>query len=165
MPLAPEAVQSASLSLQSVHHVHSCDGFPLGVLAVGHCISDDVLKEDFQNAARFLVDQPGDSLDTPSSSQATDCRFSDALDVVSQDFAVTFGTALSKPLSSFACSGHCWFVDDRWSQGEYGDSSDPPEYCILIADAIVATTENQRGRPVEHARIAPAQHSETREIR
>ena len=100
-------------------------------IAVGHGISDDVLKEDFQNAARFLVDQPGDSLDTPSSSQATDCRFSDALDVVSQDFAVTFGTALSQPLSSFASSGHCWFVDDRWSQGEYGDSSDPPEFIVF----------------------------------
>jgi len=120
--LAPEAVQGASLSLQSVHDVHRCDGFPLGVLAVGHGISDDVLKEDLQDAACFLVDQPGDSLDATSSGQATNRWFSDALDVVSQDFSVTLGTALSQSLSSFASSGHFRFTDMR-SQGECGESS------------------------------------------
>ena len=41
--LAAEAVQGAALPLQCVHHVHGSDSLPLGMLAVGNCITDDIL--------------------------------------------------------------------------------------------------------------------------
>jgi len=44
--LATKAVQGASLTLQGVHHVHGCDGLPLGMLGVGDGIPDHVLQED-----------------------------------------------------------------------------------------------------------------------
>ena len=80
--LASEAVQRAPLSFQGIHHVHSSDGFPLGMLAVGHSISDDIFQEDLENTSRFLVDEARDSFDTSSACQATNGWFSDTLDVI-----------------------------------------------------------------------------------
>jgi len=41
--LTAESVQSTSLPLQSVDHIHGGDGLPLGMLGVGDGIPDDVL--------------------------------------------------------------------------------------------------------------------------
>ena len=55
--LTSESVQSASLPLQGVHHVHGSDSLALGVLGVGDSIADDVLKEHLQHSACLLVDE------------------------------------------------------------------------------------------------------------
>ena len=47
--LTSESVQSTSLPLQGVDHVHGSDSLPLGVLGVGDGVSDDVLQEHLHN--------------------------------------------------------------------------------------------------------------------
>ena len=79
---ASEAIESTSLSLESVDHVHGGDGLPLGVLSVGDGVPDDVLKEDLQHSASLLIDESRDPLDASSAGQPPDGGFGDALDVV-----------------------------------------------------------------------------------
>ena len=45
---ASEAVESSPLPLESVDDVHGSDSLPLGVLGVGHGVTDDVLQEYLQ---------------------------------------------------------------------------------------------------------------------
>ena len=42
---ASEAVESSPLPLESVDDVHGSDSLPLGVLGVGHSVTDDILQE------------------------------------------------------------------------------------------------------------------------
>ncbi len=104
--LTSESVQGASLTFQSVDHVHSSDGLPLGVLAVGDCVADDVFQENFQHTASLFVDQPGDSLHSTSTSQSADGGLGDALDIVAEHLSVTLGTSLSQSFASFTTSRH-----------------------------------------------------------
>ena len=104
--LTTESVQGASLSLEGVDDVHGGDGLPLGVLGVGDGVTDHVLKEHLQYAAGLLVDEARDTLDTASASQTTDGGLGDALDVVTQDLAVTLGAALAESLAALATSRH-----------------------------------------------------------
>ena len=84
--LATKAVQGASLSLQSVHHIHGGNGLSLGVLGIRHSITDHIFQEHFQHSASLFVDQARDSLDTATPSKTTDGWLGDSLDVVSQYF-------------------------------------------------------------------------------
>ena len=93
--LTAEAIQSAALSLESVHYIKSGDGLPASVLSVCDGITDDVLEEDFQYASGFLIDEAGDALDTTSASKTADGGFRNTLDVVSEDLSVSLGTALA----------------------------------------------------------------------
>ena len=45
---ASEAVESSPLPLESVDDVHGSDSLPLGVLGVGHSVTDDILQEYLQ---------------------------------------------------------------------------------------------------------------------
>ncbi|KFU93223.1 hypothetical protein M959_11565, partial [Chaetura pelagica] len=100
--LTAEAVEGASLALQGIDHVHGRDSLPLGVLGVGDGVTDHVLQEHLQHAARLLVDEPRDALDAATPSQAADGRLGDALDVVAQHLAVPLGTPLAEPLPALA---------------------------------------------------------------
>ena len=104
--LAAEAVESAALALESVHDVERGDGLALGVLGVGHGVTDDVLEEDLEDTAGLLVDEAADALDAATASQTADRRLGDALDVVPKDLAVTLGAALAESLASFSTSRH-----------------------------------------------------------
>ena len=104
--LTTEAVQGAALALQSIDHVHGGDGLPLGVFGVSHSVADHVLKEHLQHAAGLLVDETGDTLHTTTTSQTTDGRLRDALDVIAKHLAVTLGASLSQSLASLAASSH-----------------------------------------------------------
>jgi len=55
-----EAVQSASLTLESVDDVHGRHRLAFGVLSVRDSVTDHVLQEHFENAASLLVDQTRD---------------------------------------------------------------------------------------------------------
>ena len=81
--LSAKSVQSPSLSLESVDDVHGGDGLPLGVLGVCHGITDDVLKENFQNSAGLLVDQSRYSLHTATASKTADSWLGYSLYVIS----------------------------------------------------------------------------------
>ena len=104
--LTSESVQSAALALQSVDDVHGGDGLPLGMLGVRHGIADHVLEEHLQHAASLLVDQAGDTLHATTTSQTTDCRLGDALDVVTQHLPVTLGATFAQTFASLAASSH-----------------------------------------------------------
>ena len=41
-----EAIESTSLPLESINHIHGGNGLPLGVLSVGDRVSDHILQED-----------------------------------------------------------------------------------------------------------------------
>ena len=104
--LTSEAVQGAALALEGVDDVHSGDSLAASVLGVCHGVTDDVLEEDLEHGAGLLVDETGDALDATAASQTTDGRLGDALDVVTEDLAVTLGAALSESFTSFATSRH-----------------------------------------------------------
>ena len=48
MTSIPEPVQRLALALESVHYVGGHDGLPLGVLGVGHGVTDDILQENLR---------------------------------------------------------------------------------------------------------------------
>lgn len=104
--LTAETIQSTSLPLEGVDDVHGRDGLPLGVFGVGDGISDDVLEEHLQDTTSFLVDETGDTLDSTATSKTTDGRLRDALDVVTQNLAMTLGATLSESLASLATTRH-----------------------------------------------------------
>ena len=91
--LTAEAVQRTTLTLQSVDDVHRGDRLALSVLRVGDGVANHVLEEHLQHAARLLVDQARDALHAAATSQTTDRRLSDSLDVVAQHFPMTFGAS------------------------------------------------------------------------
>ena len=104
--LTSESVQSASLTLQSVHNVHGSHGLPLGVLCVCDGVTDHVLEEHLQHSTSLLVDQARDSLHTTTASETTDGWLGDTLDVITQHLPVTLGATLSESFASFTTSRH-----------------------------------------------------------
>ena len=104
--LTAETVEGTALALESVDDIHSSDGLALGVFGVGDGIADDVLEEDLEDTAGLFVDQAGDTLDTTTASETADGGLGDALDVVTQNFAVTLGASFAESFASLATSGH-----------------------------------------------------------
>jgi hypothetical protein len=90
------------LALEGVDNIERSDSLPLGVLSVGDGITDDALEEGLEDTAGLLVDHGGDTLDTTTTSKTPDGGLGDALDVVTQNLAVTLGTTLSETLSALA---------------------------------------------------------------
>ena len=104
--LTSKPVQSAALPLQSIDNIHSSDSLSLGMLSVGHSITDDILKEHLQDTTGLLIDEARDTLDTTTASKTTDGGLGDTLDVVTENLPVTLGASLSETLASFATSRH-----------------------------------------------------------
>ena len=104
--LTAEAVQGTSLAFQGIDNVHGSDGLALGVLGVRDGVTDDVLQEHLQHAAGLLIDETADALDATTPSQTTDGRLSYPLDVVTQNFAVPLGSALSEALAALSTTSH-----------------------------------------------------------
>ena len=108
--LSTESVECTSLAFQSVDDVHSSDGLPLGVLCVGDCITDDILKENFEYTPGLFVDQSRDALDTASSRQTSDSWLGDTLDVITKNFPVSLGATFAQAFTSFSSSRHDYVV-------------------------------------------------------
>lgn len=104
--LTAEAVQCAALALQSVDDVHGGHRLALGVLGIGDSVADDVLQEHFENAARLLVDEAADALDTATTSQASNSRFGDALNVITQNFTMPLSSSFTQSFAALATSRH-----------------------------------------------------------
>ena len=104
--LTAEAVEGAALAFESIDHIHSSDSLPLGMLGVGDGVADDILKEHLEHTTGLFIDETRDTLDTSTTSQTTDGRFGDTLDIITQDLAMTLSASLSEPLASFATSSH-----------------------------------------------------------
>lgn len=104
--LTSESVQSTSLTFQSIDDVHGSDSLSLGMLGVGDGITDNVLEEHLENTTCLLVDEARDTFHSTTTSQTSDGRLGDTLDVISQHLPVTLGATLSESLSSFTTSRH-----------------------------------------------------------
>ena len=111
--LTAEAVEGAALAFEGIHHIHGGDGLPLSVLGVGDSITDDILEEYLEDTASLFIDETGDTLDTSTASQTTDGWLGNALDIITQDLAVTLGASLSEPLASFATSCHVEWLEHK----------------------------------------------------
>ena len=94
------------MTLEGVDDVHSGDSLALGVFGVGNSIANDVLEEDLQHAASLFVDEARNTLDTTSAGETANSRLGDALDVVTEDFAMALGTTLSESLATLTTSRH-----------------------------------------------------------
>jgi hypothetical protein len=104
--LTSESVESAALTLEGIDNIHGGDSLPLGMFGVGDGITDDVLKEDLEDTSGLLIDEARDTLDTSTASQSADGGLGDALDVITQHFAMTLGASLAESFASFSSSGH-----------------------------------------------------------
>ena len=104
--LTAESVQGTSLTLQSVDNIHGRHSFPLGVLCIGHGVTNDILQEDLQDSSGLLIDEAGDTLDTTTAGKTTDGWLCDTLDVITKYLPVTLSTSFSQTLSSFTTSRH-----------------------------------------------------------
>ena len=93
--LTSEAVQSATLSLECVDNIESSYCLPAGMLSVCDGVANDVLKEYFQDTSGLFVDEARDTLDATSSCETANCGLRNALDIVSEDFAVSLGTTFA----------------------------------------------------------------------
>jgi len=80
------------------------------VFSVGDRVSDNIFQEDLEDTACFFVNETRDTLDTTTTSKTTNGRFSYALDVITKDFAVAFGTTFPKTLASLSTSRHSKIV-------------------------------------------------------
>ena len=67
----------------------------LGVLCVGDRVPKNILQKHLQHASGLLVNEAGNAFDSPTPSKAPNGGLGDALDVISQDFAVALGTTLA----------------------------------------------------------------------
>ena len=109
--LTTETVESATLALEGIDDVHGCDGLSSGVLGVGHRVADDVLEEDLEDAAGLLIDEAGDTLDATTTSETADSGLCDALDVVTEQLAMSLRTLCTlaterESLTTFTTATH-----------------------------------------------------------
>jgi hypothetical protein len=102
----PEAVKSAPLPLESIHHIHSRHSFTPGVLGVCHGITDHILQENLEHTASFFIDQTTDSLHTSPPCQPPNSGLSNTLDVIPQHFAVPLSSSLPQTLASLPTARH-----------------------------------------------------------
>jgi len=104
--LSTKTIEGTALSLQRVNDVQRRDGLALGVFSVGDSITDDTLEEGLQNTTGLFVDHSRDTLDTTSTSETSDGRLGDTLDVVTKNLAVTLSSSLSETFSALSASSH-----------------------------------------------------------
>jgi hypothetical protein len=104
--LGTESIKSSSLALECVHNIERSNSLSLGMLCISHSVSDYVLEEGLEHSSSFFVDEPGNALYTTSTSETANSGLGDALDVVTQDFAVSFSTAFAESFSSLSSSRH-----------------------------------------------------------
>ena len=77
--LAAKAIQSATLALERVDDVHRRDGLATRVLGVRHGVTNDVLEEHLEHAARLLVNEVRDALHAATTSETTNSWLRDTL--------------------------------------------------------------------------------------
>ena len=118
--LAAESVESPPLPLESIHHIHGRHRLPPRVLGVGDGVTDNVLQKDLEDATSLLVDQTADTLHASSTSQTTNRRLGDTLDVVSENLPVTLGSSFPQTLASLSTTRHfSTTLNLKFSQGSF----------------------------------------------
>ena len=87
--LSAETVQGLSLPLEGIDNIHGSDSLSAGMLRVSDTITDNILKEDFEDTTGLLIDQTRDTLDTTTTSQTTNGRLGNTLDIVTKHLTMT----------------------------------------------------------------------------
>lgn len=64
------------------------------------------LEEGLQYSTSLFVDETGNTLNTTTTSETADSRLGNALDVVTQDFTMAFGTGLSETLATLSTASY-----------------------------------------------------------
>ncbi len=94
-------------------------GWKSSLFSVCDGITDDTLKEGLQDTTGLLIDHGGDTLDTTTTSETSDGRLGDTLDIVAKNLSVTLSTTLAEALATFAACGRemlancCMNLNDR----------------------------------------------------
>src|SRR3989338_10329880 len=109
-----KTVEGFPLAFEGVDDVHGGDRGALAVLGVGDGVADDVGQEDLESVSNLVVGHCRDALDPAASSQSSDRRLGDALDVFAEDFAVplhttfaqSFALALAQPFANSQSTCH-----------------------------------------------------------
>ena len=70
------------------------------MLCIRDRVANHALEEEFELTTRLVVDQTRNTLDTTTTCKATDRRLGDTLDVVAQNLAMAFSTALSETFTA-----------------------------------------------------------------
>ena len=104
--LTTKSIEGFSLTLQGVDNIHGRHSLATSMLGVSDRVTNDVLEKDLEDTTSLFVNETRDTLDTATTSETTDSRLRDALNVVAKNLAMTLGTSLSKSLSSFATTRH-----------------------------------------------------------
>jgi hypothetical protein len=65
-------------------------------------ITNDILEENLEDTTCFFIDEAGDTLDTTTTSETADGGLCDTLDVVTENLAMTLGSALAEALAAFS---------------------------------------------------------------
>jgi len=92
--------------------VHGSHSLSTSMLGVRDRITNDIFQKDFEDTTSLFVDETRDTLDTATTSKTTNGGLCNTLNVISQNFAMTLGTSLSKSLSSFATARHdCFSIE------------------------------------------------------
>ena len=99
------------MSLERIDYIQCSHCLSLGVLAVGHRVSDHSFQESLQHVACLFVDESRDALDSTSSGQTPDGGLGDSQDGLTNGFLlVALSSNLAEALAarlSFA-SSFCW---------------------------------------------------------
>lgn len=93
--LGTEAVEGLALAFEGIHNVESSDGLSAGMLRVSDTVLDHVLEEGLEDTTGFLVHETGNALDTSSTSQTSNGRLGDALNVFAHDLTMTLGASFT----------------------------------------------------------------------
>jgi gamma-glutamyl:cysteine ligase YbdK (ATP-grasp superfamily) len=76
------------------------------MLSVCDSISDNILKEDLEDATRFFVDKAADYLHATSASKPAYSGLGDALDIIAEDLAMALGASLAEAFAALSASRH-----------------------------------------------------------
>jgi hypothetical protein len=68
-----------------LNHVERGDSLAFGMLGVRNGVTDDRLEKGLEDTAGLFVDHGRDTLDTTTTSETTDGRLGDTLDVVAKN--------------------------------------------------------------------------------
>lgn len=91
------------------------------MLSVGDSVTDNTFEESLEDTAGFFVDHGGDTLDASTTRETTDGGLGDALDVVTQNLAVTLRAAFAEAFATFSACWVCQWIDAWMMSRGVGD--------------------------------------------
>uniref|UniRef100_A0A1L8E6N4 Uncharacterized protein n=6 Tax=Haematobia irritans TaxID=7368 RepID=A0A1L8E6N4_HAEIR len=76
------------------------------MFGVGDSITNNVFQKHLEDTTGFFVYQSRDTFYTATTSQTSDCRLGNTLDVITQHFTMTFSATFSQAFATFTTTSH-----------------------------------------------------------